>query len=111
MQIIIKNLSKLYKSADQTQLVLDDLSLNIETGSLTAICGKSGSGKSTLFRLIAGMDTEYSGSIELDGVNLSGMNDEERARLRRSKIALVEQDFNLIESLDVSENLSLPLLL
>lgn len=57
------------------------------------------------------MDTEYSGSIELDGVNLSGMNDEERARLRRSKIALVEQDFNLIESLDVSENLSLPLLL
>ncbi|HVO30118.1 MAG TPA: ABC transporter ATP-binding protein [bacterium] len=87
------------------------VSLRIGRGEMVAIVGPSGSGKSTLLNLLGALDRPTSGDVLIDGVKLSALDDEGRTRLRRGKIGLVFQFFNLLPLLDASENVALPLLL
>jgi len=103
------NLSKSYQEGTETRLVLKDTCFQFQSGEFTAILGKSGSGKTTLLNLISGLDKADSGFIELNGVNLSSLNDHDRTLLRRRHIGFIFQFFNLIPTLNVWENVILPL--
>src|ERR1700761_7601507 len=102
----VRNLTKAYRSAGEQVAVLRGVNLSVAAGERVALTGESGSGKSTLLHLIAGLDRADSGEIELDGVSVSGLNDSGRATLRRDRLGLVFQQFNLIPSLDVADNLA-----
>jgi putative ABC transport system ATP-binding protein len=86
--------------------VLRGVSLSLALGQTLALTGESGSGKSTLMHLAAALDTPDSGSIRLDSVEISGLDDAARAGLRRDRIGLVFQQFNLIPSLSVAQNIA-----
>ena len=86
--------------------VLHDVSFALEAGATMALVGESGSGKSTLVHLAAGLDTPDAGTVRVDGVAISAASDTERARLRRLRIGIVFQQYNLIPSLTVGQNLS-----
>src|SRR5262245_54070393 len=102
---------KTYLQGGREVRALDGLSLRIEPGRLTAVVGPSGSGKSTLLHLAAGLDLPTSGSVTIGGRSTASMSDDELTLLRRKSIGLVFQFFNLIPTLRVVENVSLPLLL
>ena len=87
---------------------IDGISLEIEQGSFTAIVGTSGSGKSTLLHMLGGLDTPTSGSVCVDGQELSGMGKNELAIFRRRKIGFIFQNYNLMPNLTVYENIVLP---
>ncbi len=91
--------------------VLDNLDLDVPTGSFEALMGPSGSGKSTLLNLIAGLDRPTSGSIKVAGAELAKMSDSELAKWRSQTIGFVFQSFNLIPALTAAQNVELPLLL
>ena len=101
----ITDLTKSYRSATEIVTVLRGVNLHVGTGESVALTGESGSGKSTLLHLIAGLDTADDGEIKIDGTVLSGLNDAARAGLRRDRLGLVFQQFNLIPSLSVDDNL------
>lgn len=103
----IRNVSKCYSGQDPTRAVLRDVSLDLASGESIALTGESGSGKSTLLHLTGALDHYDSGEIQVDGISLSGLNDSARAELRRTSIALVFQQFNLVPSLTVAQNLLL----
>jgi putative ABC transport system ATP-binding protein len=101
----VRNLTKTYRSAGEQIEVLRGVNLDIAAGERVALSGESGSGKSTLLHLIAGLDRADSGEITLADAALSGLTDAGRAALRRDRLGLVFQQFNLIPSLNVSDNL------
>jgi putative ABC transport system ATP-binding protein len=101
----ITDLTKSYRSASETVAVLRGVNLRVGPRESVALSGESGSGKSTLLHLIAGLDAADGGEIKVDGVALSGLNDAARADLRRDRLGLVFQQFNLIPSLSVEDNL------
>ena len=101
-----KALGKAYATAEGRVEVLRGVSLALAKGESLALTGESGSGKSTLLHLVAGLDRFDAGEIWLDGVALSGLSDAGRAAVRRDRIGLVFQQFNLIPSLDVGANLA-----
>lgn len=86
--------------------VLDGVNLSVDAGEAVALTGESGSGKSTLLHIIAGLESFDSGEVAVAGVSLSGLNDAEQAALRREKIGIVFQQFNLIPSLTVGQNVA-----
>ncbi|WP_217163441.1 ABC transporter ATP-binding protein [Streptomyces sp. AC512_CC834] len=88
---------------------LDDVSLTVEHGTFLAVMGPSGSGKSTLMHCAAGLDSPTSGSVRIDGQEISGMNETRRTELRRERVGFVFQAYNLIPSLSVEDNITLPL--
>jgi putative ABC transport system ATP-binding protein len=88
---------------------LRDVSLEFPRGKLTAIMGPSGSGKSTLMHVLAGLDQPTSGTVTLDGVEISGLEDKELTQLRREKVGFIFQSFNLLPVLTARENIELPL--
>ena len=88
---------------------LDGIDLEIEKGKFTAIIGASGSGKTTLLNMIGGMDIPDEGEVIVDGVNLRGLKEKELAVFRRSKVGFVYQNFNLVPTLTVKENILFPL--
>lgn len=99
-------------STKQEQLtILSDVSLSIDKGETVAIIGSSGAGKSTLMSLLAGLDTPTTGSIELMGKSLEGLDEEQRAALRSHSVGFVFQSFLLIPSMTALENVTLPCLL
>nr|WP_233285536.1 ABC transporter ATP-binding protein [Bradyrhizobium acaciae] len=98
-------MTKSYRSAGEDVAVLRGVDLTVATGESVALSGESGSGKSTLLHLIAGLDAADSGEIALAGLLVSGLNDAGRAELRRDRLGLVFQQFNLIPSLTVADNL------
>ena len=111
MSIILetKNLCKYYNSDENLVKAVDHIDLQIEQGEFVTIIGKSGSGKSTLLHLLGGLDNPTSGEVWVDGQNIAGFSGEELAVIRRRKIGFIFQAFNLVPSLNVWENIVLPL--
>jgi putative ABC transport system ATP-binding protein len=101
----VRNLTKIYHSAGEHVTVLRGVNLNVAAGERVALTGESGSGKSTLLHLIAGLDRPDGGEIELIGTSVADLTEAGRAALRRDRIGLVFQQFNLIPSLTVEDNL------
>ena len=101
----IAGLTKSYRSASETVAVLRGVNLRVAARESVALSGESGSGKSTLLHLIAGLDAADGGEISIDGAALSELSDAGRAELRRDRLGLVFQQFNLIPSLSVEDNL------
>jgi putative ABC transport system ATP-binding protein len=102
----VRGLTKTYRSAGEQVDVLRGVSLDISAGERVALTGESGSGKSTLLHLIAGLDRADGGKITLDGAAVGDLTDSGRAALRRDRLGLVFQQFNLIPSLNVEDNLA-----
>jgi ABC-type lipoprotein export system ATPase subunit len=107
--LALAGLSRRFTSGGVTVPVLDQLDLQVAPGERLAIMGASGSGKSTLLHLAAGMDRPDAGSVQVAGRDLADTPEPERTRFRAAAIGLVFQDFNLIDSLTVAENIELPL--
>jgi len=102
----VRKLTKAYRSAGEHIAVLRGVNLNVAAGERVALTGESGSGKSTLLHLIAGLDRADSGEIRLADTSISDLSDAGLAALRRDRLGLVFQQFNLIPSLDVRDNLA-----
>jgi putative ABC transport system ATP-binding protein len=102
----VTGLTKSYRSAGEEIAVLRGVNLDVAAGERVALTGESGSGKSTLLHLIAGLDAADRGDIRLDDAHVTGLNDAGRAALRRDRLGLVFQQFNLIPSLNVADNLA-----
>ncbi|MBI4566644.1 MAG: ABC transporter ATP-binding protein [Planctomycetes bacterium] len=102
---------KVYRQGSRLIPALDGVSLRIAPGSFAVVMGPSGSGKSTLLHLAAGLDLPTSGEVRIDGIATAARTDDELTLLRRRRIGLVFQFFNLIPTLTVAENVSIPLLL
>jgi len=102
----VRKLTKTYRTAGEEIAVLRGVDLELAAGERVALTGESGSGKSTLLHLIAGLDAADGGEIRLNGEDVSDLSDAGRAALRRDRLALVFQQFNLISSLSVEDNLA-----
>ena len=107
--IELREVSKTVLSGGRPLTILHPLDLSVPAGQFLAIVGPSGSGKSTLLGLIAGLDTPSSGEIAIDGVDITGLDEDRLARLRGDKIGFVFQFFHLIPSLSAFENVLVPL--
>jgi putative ABC transport system ATP-binding protein len=101
--------TKRYGSGEAAVEALAGVSTGFERGRFTAIMGPSGSGKSTLMHILAGLDTPTSGTVRLDGEEITALDEAELTRLRREKLGFVFQFFNLLPVLTAEENLTLPL--
>ncbi len=102
----VRNLTKTYRSAGEQISVLRGVNLDVAPGERVALTGESGSGKSTLLHLIAGLDAADGGEIRLGETMISKLSDAGRAALRRERLGLVFQQFNLVPSLNVEDNLA-----
>jgi len=107
--IQLANVSKVVKSGSEQLTILHELNLQIPGGQFVAVVGPSGSGKSTLLGLIAGLDGPTTGTIQLDGHEITKMNEDDLAELRGSLIGFIFQSFHLIPSLTAYENILVPM--
>ena len=105
----VKNIEKYYGSRNNVTKALDRVSFRVEDGEFIAIMGASGSGKTTLLNCISTIDTVSAGDILLDGENIAELSPKELARFRREKLGFVFQDFNLLDTLTIEENIGLAL--
>ncbi len=108
--IQLKNIAKFYQVGEEQVHALDGVSLTISKNEYVAIMGPSGSGKSTLMNIIGCLDTPTSGLYELNGTNVSDMNDNQLAKIRNKEIGFVFQTFNLLARSDILHNVELPLI-
>lgn len=108
--ISLASLSKTYGYGDATTTAVDSVTLNIQKGEFVAIMGPSGSGKTTLMNILGLLDTPTHGSYSLDGKYVARLSQRRRAKIRRTKIGFVFQNFNLLGRLNVLDNVSLPLM-
>lgn len=107
----VENLCKVYGKDENQVTALDHVSLTIEKGKFTAIIGSSGSGKSTLLHIIGGVDVPTSGKVYLEGQDVYAQSNEKLAIFRRRQVGLIYQFHNLIPTLNVVENITLPILM
>jgi putative ABC transport system ATP-binding protein len=107
--IELRGVSKTVKSGDQQLTILHPVNLTVPSGQRLAIVGPSGSGKSTLLGLIAGLDAPSTGSISIDGIDVTALGEDQLAKLRGAKIGFVFQSFHLIPSLTALENILVPM--
>ena len=107
------NIKKIYKSRMGSNQIeaLSNINFSVEPGEFVAIMGESGSGKSTMLNILAALDTPTSGEVFLDGVNFSNIKEKERAAFRRNNLGFVFQDFNLLDTFTLEDNILLPLVL
>ncbi len=105
----VKNLKKYYESGEEVVKALDDVSFEVAHGEFVAIVGSSGCGKSTLLNMIGGLDKLTSGEVYINGNNIYEYNNDELTIFRRRNIGFIFQSFNLISTLTVYENITLPL--
>ena len=104
-----RGIGKTVKSGDSDLVILREIDLSVSAGEAVAVVGASGSGKSTLLAILAGLDTPTVGSVAIDGVDLFGLDEDQRAELRGSSVGFVFQSFQLLPSLTALENVMLPL--
>ena len=107
--IKVDNLTRIYQTGSNRQVVFDALTFEVEKGETVALLGASGSGKTTLLNLISGIDTPDAGQVLIDGVDVHALGEPQRTLLRRRQIGFVFQFFNLIPTLTAGENVALPL--
>ncbi|MDD6351105.1 MAG: ABC transporter ATP-binding protein [Lachnospiraceae bacterium] len=109
----VNSLKKTYTTRFKASQVeaLKDVTFSVEEGEYVAIMGESGSGKSTLLNMIAALDTPTSGSVKLNGVDFSSVKEDDRAAFRRDNLGFVFQEFNLLDTFSLEENIYLPLVL
>ena len=107
--VVLDQLSKRYREGEQDRCVLEQVSLTIPRGSFVVLLGQSGSGKSTLLNLIGGIDQPSAGRVLVEGEDITTLDEERRTLFRRDCIGFVFQFFNLIPTLSVLENVTLPL--
>ncbi|MFW0718327.1 ABC transporter ATP-binding protein [Pedobacter sp. N23S346] len=105
----IRNVNKIYQSAGRELSVLNNINFAIESASTVAITGPSGSGKTTLLGLCAGLDRATSGTVELNGIALEKLNEDERAAMRNQYVGFIFQNFQLLPTLTALENVMVPL--
>ncbi len=103
----VQNIEKYYGSKNNVTKALDRVSFDVEAGEFLAIMGASGSGKTTLLNCISTIDTISAGKILLDGVSIADLSEEELAKFRRERLGFVFQDFNLLDTLTIEENIGL----
>ncbi|MDR2969625.1 MAG: ABC transporter ATP-binding protein [Tannerellaceae bacterium] len=108
--IKLTNLEKVYRTKEIETVALENVNLEVEKGEFLSIMGPSGCGKSTLLNIIGLLDTPTSGTIEINGVDTARMNDKRQAAFRNEQLGFVFQSFHLINSLNVIDNVELPLL-
>jgi len=112
MEILrVENLCKTYGSGENKVTALDNVSFSVGKGDFIAIIGPSGSGKSTLLHILGGVDKPTSGKVYMDGTDIYTQNDEQLAIFRRRQVGLIYQFYNLIPVLNVTENITLPVLM
>lgn len=112
MEILkIENLTKIYGSGENEVRALDNVSFSVDKGEFLAIIGPSGSGKSTLLHMIGGVDRPTSGKIFMNGQDVYAQNEDQLAIFRRRQVGLIYQFYNLIPILNVTENMTLPVLM
>lgn len=112
MEILrVENLCKTYGKGANEVKALDNVSFSVNKGEFIAIIGPSGSGKSTLLHILGGVDKPTSGTVYMDGSDVYAQNDEQLAIFRRRQVGLIYQFYNLIPVLDVTENITLPVLM
>ncbi|MDE6664672.1 MAG: ATP-binding cassette domain-containing protein, partial [Ruminococcus sp.] len=112
MEILrVENLSKIYGKGENEVHALNDVSFSVKQGEFLAIIGPSGSGKSTLLHILGGVDKPTSGKVFMDGKDIYAQSDEKLAVFRRRQVGLVYQFYNLIPVLNVTENITLPVLM
>jgi putative ABC transport system ATP-binding protein len=109
MTVSTKDLVKVYGSAETRVTALAGVTLDFPARQLTAIMGPSGSGKSTLMHCLAGLEVATSGSVRLDGTELTGLPDKQLTLLRRERVGFIFQSFNLLPALTAEQNIRLPL--
>jgi putative ABC transport system ATP-binding protein len=107
--LTVQNLTKVYQSGGRPLTVLKEVSLDVEPGGFLAVIGPSGCGKTTLLGLLAGLDVPTSGTVRLAGLDIGGLTEDARARLRGEKVGFVFQTFQLIPTLTAQENVQVPL--
>ena len=105
----ITNLGKTYNSAGKTLAVLDNINFAVTAGSTNAIVGPSGSGKTTLLGLCAGLDRSSTGIVELNGIKLGDLSEDQRAQVRNQHVGFIFQNFQLLPTLTALENVMVPL--
>ncbi len=112
MEILrVENLTKIYGKGENEVRALDDISFSVNKGEFIAVIGPSGSGKSTLLHILGGVDRPTSGRVLMDGKNVYAQNEEQLAIFRRRQVGLIYQFYNLIPVLNVTENITLPVLM
>ena len=112
MEILrVENLSKIYGSGENAVHALDWVSFSVEKGDFISIIGPSGSGKSTLLHILGGVDKPTSGKVYMNGQDVYSQSDEQLAVFRRREVGLIYQFYNLIPVLNVTENMTLPVLM
>ena len=112
MEILrVENLCKTYGKGENQVKALDNVSFSVDKGEFVAIIGPSGSGKSTLLHILGGVDKPTSGKVYVDGEDVYAQNDEKLAIFRRRQVGLIYQFYNLIPVLNVTENITLPVLM
>ena len=112
MEILrVENLTKVYGKGDNEVRALDGVSFSVEKGAFVAVIGPSGSGKSTLLHILGGVDRPTGGKVFMDGKDVYAQNEEQLAIFRRRQVGLIYQFYNLIPVLNVTENITLPVLM
>lgn len=107
--LYVKNVTKYYGSGNIVTKALDGITFSVENGEFLAIMGASGSGKSTLLNVIATIDTVSSGEVRIQNKSLQSMKEDALSRFRRDQLGFIFQDYNLLDTLTVAENIVLPL--
>ncbi|MEG2985746.1 MAG: ATP-binding cassette domain-containing protein, partial [Peptostreptococcaceae bacterium] len=104
----VKNLKKIYGNKENQQTVLNGIDFQINKGEFVGVMGPSGAGKSTLLNIVSTIDTASSGEIKIEDKNITNLDNKQISKFRRESLGFIFQDFNLLDTLSVKDNIALP---